>query len=90
MYSHQRRFLSKLINERQTSNSLWVDNMEESQVTTVKQNRDGMNNLSQENTFLLFKHQNFLLKHTQNITYLFATANISTGSVQFLILLVRR
>jgi len=64
--------------------------MEESQVTTVKQNRDGMNNLSQENTFLLFKHQNFLLKHTQNITYLFATANISTGSVQFLILLVRR
>jgi hypothetical protein len=39
--------------------------MEESQVTTVKQNRVDMNNLSREIPFLLFKHQIFLLKHTQ-------------------------
>jgi len=37
------RFPSKLINERQTADSLSVDNMEESQVTTVEQNRDNMN-----------------------------------------------
>jgi hypothetical protein len=49
----------------QTSDSLSVDNMEESQATTIKQNRDDMNNLSQENPSLLFKHQIFLLKHTQ-------------------------
>jgi flagellar biosynthesis chaperone FliJ len=33
VYSYQLRFLSKMINERQTANSLLVDNMDESQVT---------------------------------------------------------
>jgi hypothetical protein len=67
VYNDQLSFLSKLINERQTSDSLSMDNTEESQVTTVKQNKDDMNNLSQENPFLLFKHQIFLLKHTQTL-----------------------
>jgi hypothetical protein len=40
--------LSKLIDERQTANSLSADNMEEFQVTTAEQNRDYMNNFSQE------------------------------------------
>ena len=48
MYSDQLGFLSKLINERQTSDSLSVDNMKESQVTIAEQNRDDMNNFSQE------------------------------------------
>jgi len=48
VYSVQLRFLLKLINERQTAGSLWVDNMEESQVTTVEQYTDNMNNFSQE------------------------------------------
>ena len=48
VYSDQLRFLSKLIDERQTADSLSVDNMEESQVTTTEQNRDDMNNFSQE------------------------------------------
>jgi hypothetical protein len=48
VYSDQIRFLSKLINERQTANSLSVDNMEKSGVTTVEQNRDDMNYFSQE------------------------------------------
>ena len=61
MYSDQLRFLSKLINERQTADSLSVDNMEGSQVTTAEQNGDDMNNLSQENPLLLFNHQSFLL-----------------------------
>jgi len=47
VYSDQLRFLSKLIDERQTANSLSVDTTEESQVTTTKQNRDDMNNFSQ-------------------------------------------
>jgi hypothetical protein len=38
VYSNQLKFLSKLINERQSADSLSVDNMEESQVTTVEQN----------------------------------------------------
>ena len=50
MYSDQLRFLSKLISERQTDNSLSMDNMEESQITTIEQNRD-MNNFSQETSF---------------------------------------
>ena len=48
MYSDQLRFLSKLTDERQTADSLSADNMEESQVTTAEQNRDDMNNFSQE------------------------------------------
>jgi hypothetical protein len=64
-YSDQLRFRSNLINERQTADSLSVDNMEKSQVTIVEQNRVDMNNFSQETPFLLFKHQIFLLKHTQ-------------------------
>jgi len=48
VYSDQLRFLSKLIDERQTADSLSVDNMEESQVTTAEQNRDDMNNFFQE------------------------------------------
>ena len=48
MYSDQLGFLSKLIDERQTADSLSVDNMEESQVTTAEQNRDDMNNFFQE------------------------------------------
>jgi hypothetical protein len=48
VYSDQVSFLSKLINERQTADSLPVDNLEESQVTTAEQNRDDMNNFSQE------------------------------------------
>jgi len=51
VYSDQLRFLSKLINERKTADSLSADNMEESQVTTVEQNRDDMNNFSQETPF---------------------------------------
>ena len=47
MYSDQLRFLSKLINERQTADSLSVDNMEGSEVTTAEQNRDDMNSFSQ-------------------------------------------
>ena len=61
------KFLSKLINERQTPDSLSVDNMEESQDTTVEQNGDDMNNFSQETPFLLCNHQIFLLKHTQTL-----------------------
>jgi len=41
----------KLINERQTADSLSVDNMEESPGTAVEQNRDGVNNFSQETPF---------------------------------------
>ena len=48
VYSDQLRFLSKLIDERQTADSLSVDNMEESQITTAEQNRDDMNNFFQE------------------------------------------
>jgi len=48
VYSDQLRFLSKLIDERKTADSLSVDNMEESQVTTAEQNRDDMNNFFQE------------------------------------------
>ena len=52
VYSDQLRFLSKVVNERQTADSLSVDNMEESQLTTVERNKDAMNNLSQEIPFL--------------------------------------
>jgi hypothetical protein len=48
VYSDQLRFLSKMIKERQTADSLSVDNMEGSQVTTAEQNRDDVNNFSQE------------------------------------------
>jgi hypothetical protein len=78
VHSDKLKFLSKLINERQTADSLSVDNMEESQDTTVEQNRDDMNNFSQETPFLLRNLQFFFKVHT-NITYLIATANISTG-----------
>jgi hypothetical protein len=47
VYSYQVRFLSKMINERKTADSFSADNMEESRVTTVEQNRDDMNNFSQ-------------------------------------------
>ena len=67
MYNDQLGFLSKLINERQTADSLLVDNMGESQVTTAEQNRVDMNNFCQENPFQLFNHQSFLLNHTQTI-----------------------
>jgi len=50
----QLRFLSKVTSERQTSDSLSVDNTEESQVTTVKQNTDDMNNLSPRKLFPFF------------------------------------
>jgi hypothetical protein len=55
------------MNERQTADSLSVDTMEESQVSTVEQNRVDMNNFSQETPFVLFNHQIFLLKHTQTL-----------------------
>jgi c-di-AMP phosphodiesterase-like protein len=48
MYNDQLRFLSKLIDERQTADSLSVDNMEEFQVITAEQSRDDMNNFCQE------------------------------------------
>jgi len=48
VYSDQLRFLSKLINEGQTTDSLTVDNTEGSQVSTAEQNGDDMNNFSQE------------------------------------------
>jgi hypothetical protein len=67
VYSDQLRFLSKLINEKQTADSLSVDNMEESQFTAFEQNRDYMNNFSQETSSLLFNHQIFLLKHTETL-----------------------
>jgi len=51
VYSDLLRFISKLINERQTADSLSVDNMEESQVTTVEQSRDDMYNFPQETPF---------------------------------------
>jgi len=41
--------------------------MEESQVTTDEQNREDMNNFSQENPFLLLNHHSFLSKHTQRV-----------------------
>ena len=63
MYSDQLRFLSKLVNERQTANSLSV----KSQGTIVEWNRDDVNNFSQETPFLLFNNQIFLLKHTQTL-----------------------
>jgi len=63
VYSHQLRLRSKLISERETADILSVDNMEESQVTTVEQNRVDMNNFSQETPFLLFNHKIFLFKH---------------------------
>ena len=65
VHSDQLKFLSKLNNERQKADSLSVDNMKESQVTSVEQNRDDMNNCSQETPFLLSNYQIFLLKHTQ-------------------------
>jgi len=37
--------------------------MKESQVTAVDQNRDDMNNCSQETSFVLRNHQIFLVKH---------------------------
>ena len=48
MYGDQLRFLSKLVDERQTADSLSLDNMERPKVTTAEQNRDDMNNFSQE------------------------------------------
>ena len=48
VYSDQLRFLSKLIDERQTADSLSVDNTEGSQVTTAEQNIDNFNNFSLE------------------------------------------
>jgi len=48
VHSDQLRFLSKLINERQTADSLSADNMEKTQITTTEQNRDDMNYFSQE------------------------------------------
>ena len=48
VYSDQLRFLSKLIDKRQTADSLMVDNREKTQVTTAEQNRDNMSNFSQE------------------------------------------
>ena len=51
MYGDQLRFLSKLISEKQTADSLSVDNMEPSQATTVEQNRDDTNNFYQETPF---------------------------------------
>jgi hypothetical protein len=51
VYSYQRRVISKLVSERQTAENLLVDNIEESQVTSVEKNRDYMNNFSQETPF---------------------------------------
>ena len=51
VYSNQLRFLSKLINERQIADSLLVNNMEGSQVTTAEQVGDDTNNFSQETHF---------------------------------------
>jgi hypothetical protein len=48
VYSDQLKFLSKLISEKQTDDSLSVDNIEESQ---VEQNRDDMQNSTQEIPF---------------------------------------
>ena len=67
MCSDQLRFLRKLIDERQTADSLSVDNMEDSQVPTAEQNRDDVNNFSQETPFLLFNHKIFLIKHTHTL-----------------------
>jgi len=51
VYSDLLSFLSKLINEKQTVDSLLVDKMEGSQVTTPEQNRDDINNFSQETPY---------------------------------------
>jgi len=56
-----------------------VDNIEESQVITVEQNRENMNNFSQEIPFFLFNHQIFPFQANKNNIYLTAAANISTG-----------
>ena len=56
VYSDQLRLLSKLIDERQIANSLSVDNMEKSQVTTAEQNRHDMNNFSQETPYRKHEH----------------------------------
>jgi phenylalanyl-tRNA synthetase alpha subunit len=47
VYSDQLTFLSKLMDERQTADSVSVDIMEESQVTTDERNGDDLN-FSQE------------------------------------------
>jgi len=44
----------------QTADSLSMDNMEQSQVTTVEQIRNSMNNSSHEISFLSFNRQFFL------------------------------
>ena len=46
--SDQLRFLSKLVDRKQTAGSLSVENMEETQFTTAEQDRDDINNFSQE------------------------------------------
>jgi len=66
VYSDPVRFLSKLVNEKQTAGSLSVGNMEKSQITTVEWYRDDMNIFSHETNFLLF-NLIFLLKHTQTL-----------------------
>jgi len=42
-----------------------MDNMEESQVTTVEKNTDHVNNCPQEIAFLLFNRQTFLFRLTK-------------------------
>jgi len=55
-----------------------VDNVEESQVTTVEQNTDNMNNFCHENPSFYLIIDFFFQAH-KNITCLTAAANISTG-----------
>jgi hypothetical protein len=66
VYSDQVRLLQKLVNKRQTADSLTADNVEKSQVTAVELNIDCMNNFSQETHFLSFNHQIFTVKHTKH------------------------
>jgi len=78
VYSDQLRFLSKLINERQTANSLLVDNMEDSQVT--KLNKIEMLRIIFPKKLLSFYLIiKFFFKANTVITYLTTTANISAG-----------
>ena len=78
VYSDQLRFLSKLFNERQTADSLSVDNTEESLVT--KLNDIAMIWIISPNKLLSFYLIiKFVFKAHKNITYLIATANMSTG-----------
>ena len=71
VYSVHIRFLTKLINERQTADSLPLHNKEESQIKTVEQIKDDINNSSQVNPFPVYLVDNifFYSTHKRHLSY---------------------